>query len=322
MSSLVADCIDLTGIAVITGGAAGFGREAATRFIRRGMSVAILDVSLKELEATAAALKQEVAKAQGTPEVLALKCDVTKFADCQTAAKDVEAAFPSRPITFLFNNAGIAGRDTGKILSGSAEAWPPIFNVNLFGTVHMIKAFVPGMIKRGPLPSGKKAYIVTTSSCVGLLNHNPGAYSVSKMAVTAMCEQFNLELQSMKGKAAHISSHSLHPTVSASTDFLTARGEDGSKGMGDQLKQTVQSLGGSTTDDIMDGMFRGLDAGKFYIHVDNPLDIPTASQIRLRMEDQAEGTQPRAPEQVGVFLAMTNPKKFELRKQSMLRSKL
>eukprot|EP00932_Pfiesteria_piscicida_P007405 SRR837773.1748.p2 GENE.SRR837773.1748~~SRR837773.1748.p2 ORF type:complete len:337 (+),score=146.26 SRR837773.1748:53-1012(+) len=317
----VAKCIDLAGVAVITGGAAGFGREAAARLLRQGMPVALLDVSMGELEATAAALKAEAEKVPGKPQVLALKCDVTKFADCQQAAKDVAAAFPDRPVAFLFNNAGIAGRDTGKILSGAAEAWPPIFNVNLFGAMHIIKSFVPGMVKRGPLPAGKKAHIVTTSSVVGLLNHNPGAYSVSKFAVTAMCEQFNIELQGMKDKAAHISSHSLHPTVSG-TDFLTARGEDASKGMGDMLKDAALAAGASTATDILDGLFRGLDEGKFYILVDHPYDVPTASQIRMRMEDQAEGGRPRAPEQVAVLLALKSPKKFEARKQSMSKSKL
>eukprot|EP00932_Pfiesteria_piscicida_P014713 SRR837773.26565.p3 GENE.SRR837773.26565~~SRR837773.26565.p3 ORF type:complete len:151 (-),score=75.78 SRR837773.26565:67-477(-) len=136
-----------------------------------------------------------------------------------------------------------------------------------------------------------------------------------------MCEQFNIELQGMKDKAAHISSHSLHPTVSG-TDFLTARGEDASKGMGDMLKQSAINVGASTAADVMDGMFRGLDEGKFYIHVDHAFDVPTASQIRMRMEDQAEGGRPRAPEQLAVFLAMTSPKKFETRKQSMHKSKL
>ena len=46
--------------------------------------------------------------------------------------------------------------------------------------------------------------IVTTSSVVGLLNHNPGAYSVSKMAVTAVCEQFAIELEAMGESAIHM----------------------------------------------------------------------------------------------------------------------
>ena len=61
-------------------------------------------------------------------------------------------------------------------------AWQTIFNVNVFGQVNILKAFAPAMIAAGPLASGKKAFIVTTSSVVGLLNHVVGPYSISKMA--------------------------------------------------------------------------------------------------------------------------------------------
>merc|ERR1712078_827736 len=110
----------------------------------------------------------------------------------------------------------------------SAAAWQNIFSVNVFGAVNIIKTFLPSMVAAGPLPSGKKTYIVTTSSVVGLLNHSPGPYSCSKMAATAVCEQLSIELQDMGAKAAHISPHSLHPTVGA-TNFLTGRGADGQK---------------------------------------------------------------------------------------------
>jgi NAD(P)-dependent dehydrogenase (short-subunit alcohol dehydrogenase family) len=50
-SSLLASTIDTDGVAVVTGGASGFGLETATRLLRAGMSVVILDVSVEELEA-------------------------------------------------------------------------------------------------------------------------------------------------------------------------------------------------------------------------------------------------------------------------------
>jgi NAD(P)-dependent dehydrogenase (short-subunit alcohol dehydrogenase family) len=96
----------------------------------------------------------------------------------------------------------------------------------VFGAVNIIKNFLPGMIAAGPLPSGKKTFIVTTSSVVGLLNHNIGPYSCSKMAATAVCEQLSHELETMGDAAAHISPRSLHPTVAA-TNFLSGRNADG-----------------------------------------------------------------------------------------------
>jgi len=206
-------------------------------------------------------------------------------------------------VSFLFNNAGIMGKEGGKILSGSHESWAPIFNVNVFGAMHVVKAFLPGMIEAGPLPSGKRTFVVTTSSVAGLLNHSPGPYSLSKMAATAMCEQLSHELEDMGSTAAHISSHSLHPTV-AGTGFLEGRDADGSKHIPKELKEFMLKKGISTAENIVDGLFSGLDEGKAYIIVDHELDIPTSKQIAQRMEDQMTGRRPRKPEQLGFVMLM------------------
>ena len=98
--------------------------------------------------------------------------------------------------------------------------------------MHILKAFVPAILEAGPLDSGKQVQVITTSSVVGLLNHQPGAYGTSKMAVTAVVEQMSQELQAMGEKAAHIRVASLHPSA-AGTGFMNARNQDGSKGVGE-----------------------------------------------------------------------------------------
>ena len=95
----------------------------------------------------------------------------------------------------------IQGNAGFNILGKSTDSWKPIFAVNVYGAVNILQAFTQSIIDAGPLASGKKTHIVTTSSVVGLLNHNPGAYSVSKMAVTAVCEQYAIELENMGSKA-------------------------------------------------------------------------------------------------------------------------
>lgn len=67
---------------------------------------------------------------------------------------------------------------SNRIIEGDAAHWPKVFGVNVFGAMHIVKVFVPHMIKDGPLQSGRKSFIVTTSSVVGLVNHVPGPYSV------------------------------------------------------------------------------------------------------------------------------------------------
>jgi NAD(P)-dependent dehydrogenase (short-subunit alcohol dehydrogenase family) len=276
----VAAAIDKSGVAVITGGASGFGFNMAERLLTSGMSVAILDVSTKELEQASAKL------ASFGKALLAVSCNVTKFADCVTANKAIGVAFPGKPISFLFNNAGISGQDGGHIIDGdrgAEESWAPIFAVNVFGAVNILKAFVPDIVATGRLPSGKATVVVTTSSVVGLLNHNPGPYSISKMAATAICEQFSLELEGMGEAAAHISPHSLHPTVAA-TNFLTSRDDKGLQGKDDQFMSAMAKIGTTTAEDIIDGLFKGLDENKYYIIVDHETDVPTTDQIKHRMQ--------------------------------------
>jgi NAD(P)-dependent dehydrogenase (short-subunit alcohol dehydrogenase family) len=226
------------------------------------MRVAILDVSVDELEAAKAKL-EAVAPAD---QLLAQECNVVKPEDCVAAAKAVEGFCGGDKIAFLFNNAGIQGPSgAGGIIADPSPdtiaAWQTIFNVNVFGQVNILKAFAPAMIAAGPLASGKKAFIVTTSSVVGLLNHVVGPYSISKMAATAVCEQFSLELQQMGSAAEHVSAHSLHPTVAA-TNFLTARGDDGTQTSGDTLKNGIAAVGGFTAEDIISGLFSGLEENR------------------------------------------------------------
>ena len=312
VQAMISEVFDTDGVAVITGGASGFGLIMAERLVKSGMRVAILDVSAGELARADAAL-QAVAPAH---TVLAVQCNVTKFEQCQAAQQAVLKGFPGSRVSFLFNNAGIAGSSGSRILVGDAADWQPIFSVNVFGVVNILKAFVPFMIEAGPLPSGKKAYVVTTSSVVGLLNHNIGPYSASKMAVTAVCEQFSHELEDMGATAGHISPHSLHPTVAA-TNFLTVRDDQGKQQGNGAVRDAMLSTGGTTADQIIDGLLDGLGRGLHYVIVDHPADVPTTQQIAARAEDQVSGRRPRKPEQLGSLLKLGDPGAFEKRLASL-----
>ena len=291
--------LDRNGVAVITGGASGFGYEVATRLLKSGMAVAILDVSAKELRE--AQIRLSIIAAEAKTVILPVLCNVTKMADCVGARAKVDAAFPSKKISFLFNNAGIQGKAGMSILTGASEHWKPIFEVNVFGVLNIIQAFVPKIIEDGPLPSGLKTHVVTTSSVVGLLNHNIGAYSVSKMATTAVCEQFAIELEGLGERALHIFPHSLHPTVAA-TNFMMNSDSEGNAQIDASIKEMLLAKGGtSKADDIVDGLFRGLDAGDYYIIVDGKLDLPTGLQLSNRFADQITQGRPRKPEQLGAL---------------------
>jgi NAD(P)-dependent dehydrogenase (short-subunit alcohol dehydrogenase family) len=301
---------DKNGLAVITGGASGFGYVTSKRLLSNGMSVAILDVSEKELQ-TAKVTLTPIAE-QNHAKVFGFKCNVTVMDDCVAAQKAIANEFKSKKISFLFNNAGIQGNAGFNILGQSTETWKPIFAVNVYGSVNILQAFTQSIIDAGPLASGKKTHIVTTSSVVGLLNHNPGAYSVSKMAVTAVCEQYAIELENMGSKAIHIAPHTLHPTAAA-TNFMELRDADGKKrDEKGSIKAMTKEMGAVSADFIIDGLFNGLDMNQAYIIVDHPLDIPTGLQLAARVADQINQTRPRPARPLAMMVAPDKKAEREL----------
>ena len=89
--------------------------------------------------------------------------------------------------------------------------------------------------------------------------------------------------------------------------------------MNDEGLMMLAKMGMTTANDVIDGLFKGLRDGDRYIIVDHPLDVPTISQIKLRMEDQMQKRRPRSPEQLAMILAISPDKQaaFKERKKTM-----
>ena len=163
----VEQLLEANGVAVITGGASGFGLEAAKRCAAAHMAVAILDTN----EASMSTAAEAVASA-GATAVLTIRCDVSSWDACVAAADRIEAHFDRQRVTFLFNNAGIASGGaeySGTVLNGTQNdtGWRKVMDVNLFGAVNILRVFIPRFVAAGPLPSGRPVRVVTTSSVMG-----------------------------------------------------------------------------------------------------------------------------------------------------------
>ena len=287
--------IDGAGVAVITGGASGFGLEAARRCAGLGMRTAILDVSDAALTAAHAELVGLLpgSAADGAATLLPIVCDVGSWQDCAAAAAAVETAFGPVPVAFLFNNAGVASLGgTSQSLFGTDDSdsnWRHVFGVNVFGAVNILRTFVPRMVAAGPLRSGRQSVVVTTSSVMGLYDGAMGlsAYNASKMACTAICEMAFSELESAGEDAAHISAHSLHPSMAGTNIF-------GSSELGKLVAEGGAATGGAglSAADVIDSMLLQIVAGRAYLIVDDANDVPAAEQIRGRMQAQMTGLKP------------------------------
>jgi NAD(P)-dependent dehydrogenase (short-subunit alcohol dehydrogenase family) len=161
-------------VAVITGGASGIGRSCATEFARRGARVVIGDINETRLEET-------VSELQGLDiEAFAVHCDVTKDADLARLRDESLSAMGH--VDVLMNNAGVGL--FGPPESVPLDDWRWILEINVFGAIRGVQAFVPYFQERGA------GYIVNTSSIAGLMAYAWDAipYITSKFGVYGFTE--------------------------------------------------------------------------------------------------------------------------------------
>lgn len=173
-------------IAVVTGAASGIGRALAARCVREGMNVVLADI-----EASALA-EAERELGGGDREVLAVKTDVSRANEVETLAHKTLDRFGA--VHLLFNNAGVI--KGGLLWESSLADWEWIINVNLWGTIHGVRTFVPLM-----LAQDVACHIVNTASIAGLIAPpNQGIYNVTKHGVVAITETLYRELAERDAK--------------------------------------------------------------------------------------------------------------------------
>ncbi len=189
------DAVKQGGIAVVTGAAGGVGKAAALRYLRTGLGVALIDLPGEALDATEAEFL-EIAGSSAT--VMALPTDVSDLNAVMTSADRV---FDAGEVAVLMNNAGI-GIPTGSW--EKSDNWRKLMDVNLFGVMNGIHAFMPRMIE-----ANRPAVVVNTGSKQGITTPpgNP-AYNVSKAAVKVMTEMLAHDLREAD---APISAHLFVP---------------------------------------------------------------------------------------------------------------
>jgi 2-dehydro-3-deoxy-L-rhamnonate dehydrogenase (NAD+) len=146
--------------ALVTGGARGLGAATAARLRGDGIEVVTVD----------------------------LAGDVDELLDITDEASVTELASRLGPVDILINSAGIVGPNMPLVETTSAD-WRATFDVNVLGTVALMRAFIPGMVERG------WGRIVNFASMAGKDgNPNLAVYSASKAAVIALTKSAGKEL--------------------------------------------------------------------------------------------------------------------------------
>ena len=163
-------------IAVITGSGSGIGRATAIALAKKGVTVHLVDLHQTRITA----LLNELSFC---PNVFGYAVDVTQSVQLEQLA----AALPDK-IDILINCAGILHQ--GKLATTTHTEFRQVMDVNLWGAIHSIKAFLPQLRNQK-----QRSHIINIASIAGLIGApEMTAYNASKFAVLGLTESLAIEL--------------------------------------------------------------------------------------------------------------------------------
>ena len=166
-------------VAVVTGAAQGIGRALAAELGGRGASVALVDLHEGGVRQTAGELGDTA-----VPFV----ADVTDGDAVASVAERLLARFGR--LDLVVNNAGVAPNDGKPLWEADLADWRRVVEVNLFGVLHGIRAFVPHLVAAG------RGHVLNIASLAGLTGTPLSAsYGTSKHAVVALSETLRAEFE-------------------------------------------------------------------------------------------------------------------------------
>jgi len=164
-------------LAIVTGGAQGFGYAITKRFLESGAEVIIWDIDKKATD--------EAVKKLSSDKCSYLIVDVTNFEDIN---KNIQVITKEKKVDIFVNNAGIAGKNA-EVWNYPNDEWLKVMNLDLNSVFYCCKAIVPHMIKNN------YGRIVNISSIAGKEgNPNASAYSTAKAGVIGLTKSLGKEL--------------------------------------------------------------------------------------------------------------------------------
>jgi NAD(P)-dependent dehydrogenase (short-subunit alcohol dehydrogenase family) len=170
-------------VAVVTGAASGIGLAVVEAFVAEGMRVAMTDLDQPRLAAEADRLRDQGA------DVHAVAGDVRDADAVDRVGRVAIDRFGALHVAV--NNAGVVNR--GYAWELSLEEWQRVIDVDLWGVINGIRAFVPHI-----LASGDEGHVVNTASMAAVLPvERLGPYTVAKHGVLGLSDVLRADLQAI-----------------------------------------------------------------------------------------------------------------------------
>ncbi|MFM9151629.1 MAG: SDR family oxidoreductase [Candidatus Planktophila sp.] len=170
--------------AVVTGASSGIGAATVRALAASGYEVIACARRMDRLEALAAE----------NSAITAHALDITNQASVDQLLVDLK----DLTISVLINCAGGAF-DAATVLDSDPEIWSKTYDLNVVGTVRMVKAFTPQLLSSGA------GHIVIISSTAGHVAYeNGGSYVAAKHAETSLARTLRLELNGLPIRVTEI----------------------------------------------------------------------------------------------------------------------
>ncbi|HWD56484.1 MAG TPA: SDR family NAD(P)-dependent oxidoreductase [Acidimicrobiales bacterium] len=168
-------------VALVTGSSRGIGRAIAAHLAQEGATVAVHGRD----EAAVATVVGEIETAGG--RALATTADLTRAAQIEALRDRIEGKLG--PVDIVVANAGGSPVPPGPLEDIAEDDWRASVDSNLTATFLTVKAFLPGMKRRG------RGVVITMSSAAARrpTERSPMAYAAAKAGIEVLTKELALQ---------------------------------------------------------------------------------------------------------------------------------
>ncbi|MCB2231071.1 SDR family NAD(P)-dependent oxidoreductase [bacterium] len=247
-------------IVLVTGASSGIGEAAARRFAAEGARVIVAARRAERLKKLTTELKSDSH---------AIELDVRDFDAVKTAVDSLPAEW--QEIDVLVNNAGLA-RGLSKVHEGDLADWNEMIDTNIKGLLHVSRAVIPGMVKRG------RGHVINIGSIAGhWVYPNGNVYCATKFAVNALTQGMSIDLVDTPVRVSTVD-----PGL-VETEFSLVRFH----GQAERASQTYIGYQPLTGDDIADAIF-WVASRPPHVQVQEVVIMPTAQAHSMVLDKRVE----------------------------------